>query len=306
MIPDESLGAADNPIYDNPWAYDLACAFRDVAVEVDALLAWYAGPAGPPGTPHGRPPAGHAHEPAPPVRRSTDAASVGRGSGAARRPATVLELAAGPAEHAREFARRGVAATALDLSPAMCAYAEERAKADGVPLEVVEADMTTFDLGRPFDLVVTMLDSTAHLMTLDAFVAHLDRVAAHLGDGGLYVLEMSHPADRLTDEPSTGTAWSVERDGTRANVRWGAPGDRIDPITQVVREHVTIDVARADGTVEVIGGVVPYRFWTATELTAAVRLSGALEIVAQYGDFTGVGPGDPDAWRLITLLRRPA
>ncbi|MGH3380572.1 MAG: class I SAM-dependent methyltransferase, partial [Actinoallomurus sp.] len=33
----------------------------------------------------------------------------------------VLELAAGPAEHARWFARRGVAATALDLSPAMCA-----------------------------------------------------------------------------------------------------------------------------------------------------------------------------------------
>ncbi|HEX2315484.1 MAG TPA: class I SAM-dependent methyltransferase [Thermomonospora sp.] len=255
-------GAADNPIYDNPWAYDLACAFRDVAAEVDALLGW-----------------------------------------CGRTPATVLELAAGPAEHAREFARRGVAATALDLSPAMCAYAAERAKADGVALEVVRADMTGFALGRRFDLVVTMLDSTAHLMTLDAFVAHLDRVAEHLADDGCYVLEMSHPADRLTDEPSTGTAWSVERDGVRADVRWGEPGDRLDPITQVVREHVTISVA-GEGRTEVVRGVVPYRFWTATELTAAVRLSGALEITAQYGDFSGIGPADEGAWRLITLFRR--
>ena len=83
----------------------------------------------------------------------------------------MLELAAGPAEHAREFAHRGVAATALDLSPAMCAYAREQGS--GLPLEVVEADMTGFRLGRRFDLVITMLDSTAHLMTLDDFVAYL-------------------------------------------------------------------------------------------------------------------------------------
>ncbi|WP_241684182.1 hypothetical protein [Actinomadura sp. J1-007] len=37
-----------------------------------------------------------------------------------------------------------------------------------------------------------------------------------------------------------------------------------------------------------IRDVVPYRFWSATELAAAVRLSGSLEIVAQYGDFADV------------------
>jgi len=258
---------ADNPIYGNPWAYELACAFRDVPAEVEALLRWY--------------------------RRSC-------GGGP---PASVLELAAGPAEHARQFARRGIAATALDLSPAMCAHAERRAKDEGVALQVVCADMTRFALGRRFDLVVTMLDSTAHLMSLDAFVAHLDRVAAHLNPAGRYILEMSHPADRLTDEPSTGTAWTVQRDGVRAEVRWGEPGDRLDPITQIARERVTIAVTHPDGRTETIRGVVPYRFWTATELQAAVRLSGALQIDAQYGDFTGIGPRDPEAWRLITVFR---
>src|SRR6185437_2679519 len=116
---------------------------------------------------------------------SAEVDALRRWAGEAR---DVLELAAGPAEHAREFARRGVAATALDLSPAMCAYARERGK--GLPLEVVQADMRAFALGRRFDLVITMLDSTAHLMTLDDLVAYLGRVRDHIAGGGLAVIEM--------------------------------------------------------------------------------------------------------------------
>jgi SAM-dependent methyltransferase len=244
-------------IYDHPRAYELACSFRDVSAEVDALRSW----------------AGESRD--------------------------VLELAAGPAEHAREFARRGVPATALDLSPAMCAYARELGS--GLPLEVVQADMTGFRLGRRFDLVITMLDSTAHLMTLDDFVAYLACVHEHLADGGLAIIEMSHPADRLGDTPRVSNAWTVEKDGLSAHVRWGEPGDELDPITQIVRDRVTIAI---DGG-EVIEGVVPYRFWTATELTAAIRLTGGLTVEAQYGDFDSeVTLGSPHAWRMITLLRR--
>ncbi|HEY7488402.1 MAG TPA: class I SAM-dependent methyltransferase [Streptosporangiaceae bacterium] len=255
-------------IYDEPQAYELACAFRDVPAEVDALLRWAA-----------------RHRPGgTPVR-------------------TALELAAGPAEHAREFAARDIEATALDLNPAMCAYAREQGW--GLPLQVVQADMTAFRLDRTFDLIVTMLDSTAHLMTLDAFVAHLDRVAAHLDHTGLYMVEMSHPADRLGDKPRSGSAWQVDRDGVHADVRWGEPSDELDPITQIVDDHVTIAVTR-DGETQVVAGVVPYRFWTATELAAAVRLGGSLEIVAQYGDFSDVDIHAPEAWRLISILRRTA
>jgi SAM-dependent methyltransferase len=255
-------------IYDDPRAYELACGFRDVPAEVDALLRWAA---------RHRPPDAR------PVR-------------------AVLELAAGPAEHAREFAARGIEATTLDLNPAMCAYAAERAGAAGLPVRAIQGDMSDFRLGRRFDLIVTMLDSTAHLMTLDAFVAHLDRVAEHLATGGVYIVEMSHPADRLGERARTTNAWRLEREGERVDVRWGEPGDRLDPITQVVDDHVTI-VVTSNGAARVVKGVVPYRFWTATELAAAVRLSGSLEVVARYGDFTDIGVDDPAAWRLIAVLR---
>jgi hypothetical protein len=177
----------------------------------------------------------------------------------------------------------------------MCAYARQRDPS----LEVVTADMRTFALDRRFDLIVTMLDSTAHLHTLDDMVAYLGRTAAHLAGGGVALIEMSHPADRLSPRPRASSHWDVERDGVTASVRWGEPGDRLDPVTQVADEHVTIAV---DGG-EVIVGVVPYRFWTATELTAAIRLAGGLEVVAQYGDFTGVELRDEHAWRMLTILR---
>ena len=256
-------------IYHDPWAYELACSFRDVPAEASVLLRWCTE---------------HRPENAGPVR-------------------TVLELAAGPAEHAREFARRGLTATALDLNPVMCAYAAAEAERAEVALEVIHDDMTRFALGRRFDLVVTMLDSTSHLMTLDAFVAHLQRVAAHLSPGGLYIVEMSHPRDRLGDDPSISTGWTVERDGVQATVRWGEPTDRLDPVTQIVNDHVTVTI---DGG-RVIRDVVPYRFWTATEVDAAIRLAGGLTVAGRYGDF-GAGADavpltDPDAWRMITVLR---
>ena len=52
-------------------------------------------------------------------------------------PRSAIELAAGPADHAVEFARRGVRALALDLSPTMCRRAQEGAAAAGVSVELL-------------------------------------------------------------------------------------------------------------------------------------------------------------------------
>ena len=112
-------------IYDEPEFYQAACAYRDVPAEVNALLRWSA------------------------RHRSPDSGL----------PRSALELAAGPAEHARNLARRGLAATALDLNPAMCARARDLAAADGVELSVVQADMRDFRLRGRFDLAITMLNS---------------------------------------------------------------------------------------------------------------------------------------------------
>ena len=189
---------------------------------------------------------------------------------------SVLELAAGPAEHALELARRGLRATALDKSAAMCGFAAARAEGAGLDLGVVEADMRDFKLPDRFDLAITMLNSLCHLFTLDDLLAHLAAVAAHLRPGGLYIAELAHPADYFAPVPRTSSEWTIDQEGVRAEVRWGGGQDRIDPVTQITREHMSITAHDADGTVRTVGDVVPNRFWTATELTAALRLDGQL------------------------------
>jgi hypothetical protein len=289
-------------IYDEPELYELACAYRDIPAEVSALQAWCATHFAGAGTGAG------------------SGARAGAGAGTGAVVGSVLELAAGPAEHARELARRGVHATALDWSAAMCGYAAGQAKAAGVPLDVVEADMRDFRVTGPdggqvlFDAAITMLNSACHLFTLDDLVRHLTAVRAHLVAGGLYIVELAHPADFFAPEPRTSSEWTVDApDGLHAEVHWGGRGDRIDPLTQVTNEHMTIKVTAADGTVRTVSDVVPNRFWTLTEFTAAVRLANAnataagarpLDLVASYGDFDDTTALDaPTAWRMILILR---
>ena len=282
--------ATVSSIYEEPELYQLACAYRDVPAEVTALLTWL-------------------EKHAVPAR--ADGAGGGAGGGASGGARSVLELAAGPAEHARELARRGLRSTALDFSPAMCAYAAGQAKAAGLELNVIEADMRDFRITGPdgertmFDLAITMLNSLCHLFTLDDLVNHLTAVSAQLAPGSLYIVELAHPADFFSPTPRTSSDWTVDVDGVHAQVRWGGRQDQIDPLTQITDEHMTIRATAADGTIRTVSDVVPNRFWTLTEFTAALRLAGGYELAASYGDFDDTTPLDaPTAWRMILILRR--
>jgi len=268
-----SVPASAASVYDKPLLYDIAFSYRDYAAEVDALCAWYA-----------------------------------RVSGAGSTPATFLELAAGPADHAIEMARRGTAATALDLAPAMCAYARDKSALMGAPIDVACADMIDFDLGRRFALAALMINSVAHVYTLDDFVRHLRSVARHLEERGAYVLEVQHPADFVGRGPRpTGTSqpWIVERYGLEVRTRWGTPEDPYDPLRQVFDAHVELRVRGPEGE-ETLHERVPMRDWTRTELEAGIRLSGAFELAEIHGALSADVPFDtsPESWRMVLVLRK--
>ena len=130
-------------------------------------------------------------------------------------------------------------------------------------------------------------------------------MAAHLVPGGLYIAELAHPADYLARVPRTSSEWTIEQGGVRAEVRWGGQQDQIDPVTQITNEHMSIIAHDKDGMVRTVSDVVPSRFWTATEMTAAIRLAGGFTVAASYGDFDDTTRlDDPAAWRMILILRR--
>ncbi len=257
-------------VYDRAHLYDLAFSYRDFAAEVEALCK---------------------------MRAKATSAPL----------KSALELAAGPADHARELAGRGVRAVALDLAPAMCELAKEKARREGRTIELLCADMTAFTLSAPVDLALTMIDSISHLHTLDALVAHLRCVRDALTEGGVYIMEIAHPSDfvgRSARTTGVSEPWTVVADGMRLTTQWGRADDPYDPIAQVFDAHVSMRGVGPAGPIE-LDDVVRMRDWTATEISAAVALAGGLSVVATYGDFDLDVPVDhPEAWRMITVLAR--
>jgi hypothetical protein len=189
----------------------------------------------------------------------------------------------------------------------MCAHARRRAREAAVPLDVVEADMVRFHIPRRrFDLALVMLDSASHILDLDDMVSHLRSVASHLMPGGLYVMEMSHPADFLAGSAKTQDRWRVTGGGRRVDVRWTAPVGAFDPVTQVWDNRISVTVTEG-GRRRVLRDRVRLRRWTATEVDAAVRLAGGLELAERHGSFdadAAFGEGGPEEWRMISVLER--
>lgn len=219
-------------------------------------------------------------------------------------PASFLELAAGPALHSREFARRGLAVTALDLCDEMVKYGKEQARNEGLDLAYEQGDMVSFDLGRRFDLATILMDSTSYLLDNEAVLTHLDCVADHLNSGGIYVLEMSHPKYVFNTGEKVGTRWEMSRGHKTVETIWGAEDDEFDPITQITNTRVIVNVT--DGEREyTLEETAPQRCFTANEFTALVRASGRFTITSIYGavDESIAFSNENEAWRMVPVLQ---
>lgn len=260
---------ATGKFYSRALAYEAAFAYRDVDKEVAVIRRWFAL---------------HADRP----MRS------------------MLELAAGPGEHARAFSRLGIEAHALDASPAMCKLALRRAREEKVQLDVHRCDMRRFELHRRFDLIVTMLDSVSHLLTIDDMVNHLVAAGRHLNVGGLYIMECAFPPSlgEAPTEASTLPRWNAGRGDFNVEVRWGEAEDTFDPITQQATTSVSIHPA--DGSPP-IAERLRFHHWNPLELEACARLQRRLSVVARYGSFsTKPFGGAARGWRMILVWKRLA
>jgi SAM-dependent methyltransferase len=123
--------------------------------------------------------------------------------------AALLELACGTGSILARLAT-GAQLTGLDRSPEMLAVAA--AKVPGAQL--VEGDMSSFDLGRRFDVIVCVFDSVNHLLEVGSWASLFACVHAHLVEDGLFVLDVNTVGElhRLGDEPP----WVYDFDGGTA------------------------------------------------------------------------------------------
>jgi SAM-dependent methyltransferase len=127
---------------------------------------------------------------------------------AALLPATtrsLLDVACGTGLHLEHLSKRFECA-GIDIEPGMLDVA--RARCPGI--ELVEADMVDFDLGRTFDAVICMFSSIGYVATEERLQRAVASMAAHLNPAGILVVEpwfqpemwsVGYPHVLVVDEP---------------------------------------------------------------------------------------------------------
>jgi SAM-dependent methyltransferase len=171
-----------------------------------------------------------------------------------------LELAIGTGRVALPLAARGVPVTGIELSADM--VARLRAKDGGERIEVTIGYMATTRVGGRFHLVYLVFNTIGNLTTQDQQVACFANAAAHLDDGGCFVIEVGVPGLRRVPP------------GDDARVFAHSPGYvGYDHYTDFVAQHATSHHFLADGSG--IGEVqTPFRYVWPSELDLMARLAG--------------------------------
>ncbi|MDD3145091.1 MAG: class I SAM-dependent methyltransferase [Candidatus Gracilibacteria bacterium] len=99
----------------------------------------------------------------------------------------ILELACGTGAVAKEFIKAGYEVTGLDINENMLAKATKNIGKENIVL----GDMTNFDLGKKFDVVLCNYNSICHLLTWVEWQSFFEMAYKHLEVGGILVFDIN-------------------------------------------------------------------------------------------------------------------
>ena len=131
---------------------------------------------------------------------------------------SACDLACGTGTTAIELARRGIPAYAVDLSPAMCRLAREKASRARLPVTVIRGDMRDFRLPKPVGLITCEYDAVNHVPAKSDLKLVAAAAYRALSPGGYWLFDVNTQA--AFRRFWAGTVW-LEKDGVVAVMRNG-------------------------------------------------------------------------------------
>jgi SAM-dependent methyltransferase len=196
----------------------------------------------------------------------------------------VLEPGCGAGRMLEALADRGCQVVGIDTSPRMVELSRRRL---GTRAEVVEADMTRFDLGRKFDGAVCPINTLLHLSPAE-LDRHLRRMSEHLERRSRYLVQVGLVAS--SQDPFAGSHWEASRDGTSLKVDW--VDEELDAVKGTSRQRSRIEIMSGPRAGEVIEEIHEMTGWTPATWAAAIAAS-PFELVATYDE------GTTDQWARV-------
>jgi hypothetical protein len=166
-----------------------------------------------------------------------------------------LELAIGTGRIALPLAARGVPVTGIELSAPM--VEQLRAKPGGDAIPVTIGDMTTTRVDGTFHVVYLVYNTIMNVTTQEAQVACFVNAAAHLEQGGCFVVEVGVPDLRRLPAGERYVTFSVRDDYVGV--------DEYDVVNQGLISHHQSTGRRLS---------LPFRYVWPSELDLMARIAG--------------------------------
>ena len=108
------------------------------------------------------------------------------------RPRRILDLACGTGNVSERLVERGYAVVGADIAADMIAEAQHKAEMKNLPIAYYVQDAAELDLPEDkFQLCLSLFDSLNYILEPERLQLALNRVAAHLDTGGLFIFDMN-------------------------------------------------------------------------------------------------------------------
>jgi SAM-dependent methyltransferase len=195
---------------------------------------------------------------------------------------TVLEPGCGSGRMLEALADRGCQVVGIDTSPVMVELARRRL---GTRAEVLEADMTRFDLGRTFDGAVCPVNTLLHLSPED-LARHLGCMSLHLEPRSRYLVQVGLVA--ADGDAFAGSHWEASRGETSVRVEW--TDEELDLLRASSRQRSRIEVLSGPRAGEVVEEVHEMTAWTPATWADAIAASPFDEVATYDGGGKGQWP----------------
>jgi len=216
-----------------------------------------------------------------------------------------LDIYCGTGAHILELLRRGYDVDGFDCTDPMLEYVRKKLNPKFYKPRLWKDNLESFTVEGEYGLLTNMLTSFNYITTNEGVLSHLECAAKALSYGGIYIIEMNHPRDMLSDSTSAPNKWIEVRDNLEIEMDWDYKSAHLDYIDQIYNMTGKMKIREGDDE-KILTSEEKIRIYLFQEMRALISLSGWLNLVRAFGafHFEQTLDGSDDSWRMILVLRK--